>query len=267
MNKIFLIQLAVSFLVGGGLIAFLSIMAERASEKVAGIIISFPSTIAISFLFISITTSPEKAGEAATVVPAAIGAMVIFCASYLYLSRVKIRKIYSILLCASVSLLLWFLICVPLAVWKFSSLGGSLLAYFTMILIGYYLITVKPGATKAPVLVKYTLAQKIKRGAFGGFIIALAVFISKSAGPFWGGVFAGFPAVFLSSLITIHYNYDSDFLFRVWRNVPKGTVTLLTFAVAAKFSFPAFGTAGGLVAAYLASTTVFYLLSNFSRKA
>lgn len=260
MSNYFLLQLLVSFLVGGGLIAFLSLLAERSSERVAGMVISFPSTIAISFLFISFTSSPQKVSEAATLVPAAIGVMMIFCSCYLYLSRVRMRKIYSILFCAGLSLLAWLALCVPMAVWKFSSLPWSLAAYCGLTLIGYYLITVRPHAREEQVLVKYSWAQKVKRGAFGGLIIASSVFAAKLSGPFWGGVMAGFPAVFLSSLVTIHYNYNSDFLFRVWRNAPKGTITLVTYTVAAKFLFPVLGAIGGTVSSYLIAMGVFALI-------
>lgn len=52
MSSIFIIQLIVSFFVGGGLITLLTFLAEKSSSKVSGIILSFPST-ALAGFFIS----------------------------------------------------------------------------------------------------------------------------------------------------------------------------------------------------------------------
>lgn len=269
MNKILFIQLLISFFVGGGIVAFLSLLAERSSEKIAGIIIAFPSTIAISLFFIGWTLSPQKVSEVATIVPIAIGIMMLFLATYLYLSRIRLSKKYSLLLCASGSLLLWFILAVPLAIWQFSSLTFSLIAYVVLTLIGYYLITVRPHEKSDHVLLKYTTQQKIWRASFAGFIIALTVLMAKSFGPFWGGIFTGFPAVFFAALTTLHYHYDSRFLFKVWKNAPLGTLTLVTYSLIAKYAFPAAGIFYGTLIAYGVSILVFYFLTlirNFSRK-
>lgn len=59
-DKLFLIQVVTSFIVGGVFIAILGFIAERSSPKVAGIVLSLPSTMAISFFFIGWTLSPSK---------------------------------------------------------------------------------------------------------------------------------------------------------------------------------------------------------------
>ncbi len=52
MSKLFIIQLIVSFIVGGSIIALLSLAAEKVNKTIAGILIAFPSTVALGFFFL-----------------------------------------------------------------------------------------------------------------------------------------------------------------------------------------------------------------------
>jgi hypothetical protein len=201
MSQLLLVQIITSFIVGGGFVAFLSFIAERASEKIAGIIISLPSTIAISLFFIGWALSPEKVAEVAHLLPFSVGVVMVFASIYIYLSRIKLPKLWSIIFCSTVSVLLWFLISLPLAIYKFSNLGLSIAGYLFLTGIGYFFLTMRPQEHSKHVLLKYSSTEKFIRAGFAGFFIALAVYLSKTSGPFWGSVFSGFPAVFLSTLM------------------------------------------------------------------
>ena len=67
MEKLFIIQLITSFFVGGAFIALLVTLAERTSKQLAGVIIIFPSTIALSFFFLAWVLSPEAVAHVAPV--------------------------------------------------------------------------------------------------------------------------------------------------------------------------------------------------------
>jgi len=58
MNKLFIIQLITSFIVGGIVIAIISFVAEKANKKISGIILTFPTTMALGFFFLCWTLSP-----------------------------------------------------------------------------------------------------------------------------------------------------------------------------------------------------------------
>ena len=87
MNKLFVIQLAVSFIVGGGVVALLSFIAEKANKKIAGIILAFPTTVALGFFFLGWTLSPEAVAGVvpATLIP--LGLSVLFAAVYGYVAE------------------------------------------------------------------------------------------------------------------------------------------------------------------------------------
>jgi len=257
MENLFILQLIISFVVGGSLIALLSFVAEKSSEKMAGIIISFPSTIAISFFFIGWTLSPEKVAEIAPIIPITNGIIMLFATTYLYLSKIKIKKIFSMLLCTIGSLLVWFILALPLAIIELSNLWISILGYLILTFISYYFITIRTHEKIFQVPLEYTFYQKISRAVFAGAIITLAVFLAKVVGPFWGGIFSAFPAVYLSTFIIVYWHYDSSFLFKIWKNSPLGSIIFTVYPLTAIYTFPAFGIWGGTTISYLICLLVF----------
>ena len=51
MNKLFIIQLIISFIVVGGFVALLTIVAEKVNQRIAGIILTFPITAGLALFF------------------------------------------------------------------------------------------------------------------------------------------------------------------------------------------------------------------------
>jgi hypothetical protein len=256
MISFFALQVIISFVVGGIFISGLSIFAERTNKKAAGIILSLPSTVLISYFFIGWTLTPKAVSEIVPVTIAGTGLVLAFAITYLYTSKIKIPKIISIFLSTILGLTVWFMGAVPLAILEFSSLIMALVVYIPTALIGYYFLTIKPkivALTKKPT---YSLKEKIGRALFGGTIIALAVFFAKTLSPFWGGVFAGFPALFLSTLIILHRQHDSEYLLRVFHNIPLGLLVTISFPLAASYTYPAFGIILGSIVAYITSIII-----------
>lgn len=261
MDQLFLIQLITSFIVGGAFIAILSLIAEKANSKLAGIIISLPTTIALGFFFTGWAVSPEAVAEKVVVIPAMEGVMMIFTAVYLYLSKTKIPKLYSMLLCVVGSLLVWGGLTSIIAFLELDNLLVSMIIYLALTIPVYYLVTFKPHVSSNMKPLKYNVSEKIVRVIFGGLIITVVTFLSKTLGPFWGIMFSAFPAVFLSTLTIVYKNYDSNYLFKVWKNTPLASVIFVAYGFAAMYAFPAFGIWVGTLVCYLVSLVVALLIS------
>lgn len=259
--SLFHFQLLLSFLVGGGLVSLLTLLAERASQRMAGLIITIPSTVAMSFLFIGWTIGPDKIPAVMPPIPFGIGAVLMFATTYLYLSKIKLPKPISLTVCLVGALGVWFSLMLPLAIFEINDLRVSLAGFVVFTLLAHYLITKKTHAKSTLQKIHYTLPQILFRGAFIGAIITLAVFLAKTSGPLWGGVFAAFPAVFISSFLILHWHYDSAFLFRTFKNAPLGNIGFLAFVLVSAWSFPAFGTLLGLLVAYAASMGIFLIVA------
>ncbi|HBY74112.1 MAG TPA: hypothetical protein DEG44_05515 [Candidatus Kerfeldbacteria bacterium] len=265
MSRLLILQLATSFIVGGAFIALLSFLAERASEKTAGMIISLPSTAAISLFFIGWTTSPQTIAEIVKLTPLTAAITIVFAAAYLYLSKLRLAKIPSIIVCTLGSLSVWLVLTPPLAITKFSHLPIALVVYGIVLCLGYYSITIRSPVAALSQPITYSTAQKIGRAVFAGSIIALAVLLSKTLNPFWGLIISYFPAAYISTFIILHWHHDSQFLFKVWKNSPLGSVVFLSYSLSAMYTFPAFGIVFGTISAYAVSIAVFMLLQQRHR--
>ncbi|WP_156957509.1 hypothetical protein [Hippea jasoniae] len=75
MNNSILLHTFISFFAGGIFITFLTLIAEKSSEKTAGIILMFPSTLMLGFFFLGWTTSSQTVSKIApsTLIPLGVG--------------------------------------------------------------------------------------------------------------------------------------------------------------------------------------------------
>lgn len=92
MDKLFIIQLVTSFFVGGAFIILLVTLAERVPKRIAGVIIIFPSTIALGFFFLAWVLSAESIARAAPLAIIGTAANFIIFLSYPHLANFFTQK-------------------------------------------------------------------------------------------------------------------------------------------------------------------------------
>lgn len=256
-----MIQLLTSFLAGGCAIAFLTFLAERAPSRIAGVIVSFPVAMVIGLFFVGWTLSPEAVAEVWPVIPIAEGITLMFVVVYVYIALLPLPKCLSIVVSFLCATCVWLALTIPLAVTQFSDLAISFLGFCILVLVAYYFLTIRPQhKEESASILTYTAAQKIGRAIFVGCLMMLIVFISKTLGSFWGGIFSVFPAAYSSTLLILHWQYDAHFLFRMCKMIPIGSLPILVYGFAAAHTFPLYGIVLGTVIAYLISALVFVAL-------
>ncbi|QQR84037.1 hypothetical protein IPJ72_02475 [Candidatus Peregrinibacteria bacterium] len=268
MNKFFLIQLIVSFVVGGTVIALLSFIAEKANKRIAGIILAFPTTVALGFFFLGWTLSSNTVADVvpATLIP--LGLSVLFVAVYVriaeYSARIIRSKVWQIIVSFTLSIGLWFVLAIPFVILKINHLGIGVAGYLLLICIAHLLLQRK-NHEKA-VSLTYSVGQKISRAIFVGFIVFLVVLLGKLSNPFWGGMFAVFPAAFSSVLIILHWYHDPKSLSPTMQKVAIGSLSLFAYALTTIVVFPRFGFIVGTIFAYAVSLAVTLGLMTFESK-
>lgn len=267
MSKLFGIQLIVSFVIGGGVITLLSLVAEKANRRIAGIILAFPTTIALSFFFLGWTLTAETVAHIvpATLIP--LGLCVLFVPMYAYVAEYSARviksKVWQIVVSFMVSIGAWFALGAPLIIFEINNLAVGVGGYGLLIFIAHRLLQRKN--YDKPVTLTYTLGQKIGRATFVGFIILLVVLLGKVLNPFWGGMFAMFPAVFSSLLMILHWYYGPKSLFPIIQKVALGSLSLFSYAITAMVVFPIYGFVIGTLISYVVSLIVTLLLMRFQQ--
>jgi hypothetical protein len=255
MDKLFAIQLASSFFIGGGLISLLSYLVEKTNKKMAGLILGFPTTVGLGFFFLGWSVSPEAVSEvaASTLIP--FGLSVLFAASYgfiaEYFNSVTKNKYLEVFFTLIISIGFWLLISIPLGIYKFDNLYIGIFVYLLLSCLSHYLLKLRD--TNKAISLQYNTNQKIARAATVGTVIFLVVLSGKLLNPFWGGILSVFPAAFASVLVIIHLNYNYEFIFSSTKNMPIGSLSIFSYILSAMFFFKEYGFILGTISSYLVS--------------
>lgn len=254
----FIIQLIISFVAGGSIIAILTLIAERVNDRLAGIVLAFPSTAALSYFFLGWTTS---ANEVSSVIPATfipLGLTVFFPVIYLYsakyLEKEILGKTFKIVISFAISTVFWLVLSIIVASYQISGFLIGLIVYTSLIILTHYLL--HKFKTKRPQHPKYSYMQKTGRTIFVGLIIVLVVVLGKKLGPFWGGVFAMYPAAFSSSVVIFHKYYKPDQIFPLVSNIGIGSLSIVAYSLTVWWTFPNLGFIwGSLIACFVSLIT------------
>lgn len=266
MTTILLIQLFVSFLAGGALITMLSLIAEKTNEHIAGIIMMFPTTIVLGFFFLGLTTNAENVAiiVPATLIPLGIVifSSVIYIYSAIFFSKYVKNRFKQILISLLTSVIIWFMLVSPFAVYKFSNTILGSICFMIIVTITHLILNNREFKQNLPKLV-YTKVQIFIRAIFIGSIIATVVFLGKILNPFWGGIFTMFPAATFATLIILHYYYEPKQLFYFMKNAPMGSFSLFIYAVSVMILFPKLGIWIGTIVSYAISLTFSLILIQY----
>ena len=255
MDTSFWIKFALGFLVGGIWVTLSSIAAERFGSKVGGLIGGLPSTIVVTLLFIGLTQTAERAAQSAVIVPLVMGVNGIFVTVFILFSR---HGLAPALACA---LLTWFGLASILIVLNIQALWLSILIWL-LLGVGCFLVVEKGMriTSQGRKATYYTAGQIAGRAVLSGTVVALAVLMSKVAGPLAGGIFATFPAVFLSNLIISYRSGGAAFSSAVAKALmASGLITVPIYALLVWYFYPRLGLGSGTLLAFLLTAAVGFL--------
>jgi uncharacterized membrane protein (GlpM family) len=259
MPPVFWIKLGLSFLVGGIWITLSTLAAERFGSKIGGVIGGFPSTILVALFFIGLTQTPADASAATTIVPLAMGLNGIFLLTFLLLIR------RGLLIGLGGGLLAWFGLAAPLIRVNSSLFWLNVLIWLVLI-IGFYFLAEKimEIPSREGSRLHYSPQQILQRAIGGGAVIAFAVLMGKLGGPAYGGVFASFPALFLSTLVITHQTGGAEFSRAMAKALlVSGIFNVAFYGIAVRYTYIRFGLYGGTVAAIFCSCCAAYLIFQF----
>jgi len=252
MDNVFILQVLLSAVVGGFFVAFQTWLAERLPQRIAGIAISIPSTVAVALFFMAITTSPEAVAAVAPVIPIGLGAGLMFSVAYIYIANaLPLSKAKVVTFSILGAIFMWLLVAAPFAYFEVTNIVFTLSVYATLILLSHYLLSVRPGIQTEPIFIRYTNREKLIRSLIGGTVIGLIVLMTKFLGPFWGGIFSTLPAVYLSTLSIIHWRHGSRFLFHVAKSLPVANPVFAIYVFVVAYTYPVIGIVAGTIVAYM----------------
>jgi uncharacterized membrane protein (GlpM family) len=262
MPDLFWLHLALAFIVGSTWVTLTTVAAERFGSKVGGFIGGLPSTAVVAFFFIGLTQTPEVASQATTVFPLVYGFTGLFLVLYATLAPKGLR------IALLGSLFVWFILSALVVVLDVKNFAVSLVAYGFILVASIYVLERKLKLAAAPKAeIHYLAGQIVWRAAFSGFIIAFVVFISKIAGPIFGGIFSAFPAVFISTLIIAHQSRGMEFSRAMTKPLlVTGMITIVIYSLGVRYCYPGLGLVLGTLAAYAAAIFSAYFTAIFIQR-
>jgi hypothetical protein len=255
MTNVFMLQLLLTFVVGSLWIYLTVTVSARLGSKIGGFIGGLPSTALLSFFFIGLTQSPEIASEATTVFPLAYGITGVFLV--VYASIVKKGFVMALFY----ALIIWLFLSSLVALASPKSFALILIIYAVVLFLSYYLLEARLSVPSF-VRVKINAPSKLTvvRSFFGGLTIVLAVLLAKLGGPVFGGIFAAFPAMFISILAITYKTYGVDYSKAMTKPLMiTGMITIVIYAIAVRYLYVTAGLyIGTLFSIFLSAISAYF---------
>lgn len=232
-NLVLLLKILVTLLVVVGL----SLIAERVSTGLAGVLAGFPHGVAIVLYFIGLEQGADFAAQASLYTVGGIAANVVLLYSYYLLcfklswNNPLIVAIGSILAFLSAAFLMQFI--------ANNQIMAVIVTVSIIALSALLLRQAKDISIKNPV--KISQKDILFRALLAASIVLIITELADIVGPNWAGLLAGFPVVALPLILIIHYKYGKQPLSSMIKNYPFGLLSLVVYVVTVSFAFPAFG--------------------------
>ena len=263
MASVFVMYLLAAFLTGGAWIAAATLVAERSGSRLGGLIIGFPSTTVVSFVFIAISQSASVAVNATTIFPIVYGFTALMLAVYYIISY---RYGFSSGLILSICLWLGLSLA---TVASGVDIAEASVGYLLLFAISIYLFSLVPGG-RAGIRGNggTASAHLVLRAAFSGAMVAVTVLASNVAGPVLGGALAAFPSSFIASIVILNEMNGPEFA----RSSAKpmmlsGMLTSVAYCFSVRLLYVPFGVVSGTIASFAIAIAVsvpaYYIIRRF----
>ena len=255
LTSLLLVKLAVTMFAVVGL----SLVAERLSARLAGVLAGFPHGIAIVLYFIGVEQGVDFAVRAAGFATAGLGANVVLAFAYARLSARFGSGVLAVPGAALGAVAAFLLIAAGL---RLVAPGPALSVVLTLLAIGIVRWLLRAtGAAEMTTRPKPGLGELVGRAVLAGGIVVLITGIAALVGPGWAGLFAGFPVVTFPLLVILHARHGPEPVGMVVRHYPFGILSLLVFTVTVRWAFAAFGMGLGTLTGLAASLVYLSLAS------
>lgn len=246
-------------------VCVLSLIAERASPRLAGILAGFPTVSAIALFFYGLEQGQAFASESAVFNILGLVATQSFIFFYWLASRNaggsegagKRHRAAAIVLSSAVAFAGYFIVA---RVMRFFSTGifGAVLAAFLSIALFLFLFR-KIETVKIAGAEKTRKRAMLARAGFAAAVVLAVTAAASALGAEWAGIFSAFPAVIFPLVVAVHYSHGVRAAHAVMRSIPVGLGAVVAYSITVHFSYPALGIYWGTLLAF--GTAAAYLLA------
>jgi hypothetical protein len=269
----FPLKYLIYFVSGSILIASITVIAEKKSPKIAGILMSLPVITFLSLIFMAMSQGVDFAGRAALWNPIGAIADLVYMGFFAagikipeYLDKKqygkyrnesdRIKEVFCGLITGFAGYFLSILILSKLSI---SSGWVSLIFLWIAAIISYKIFRRFPDLKMAP---KKIVSSKdlLFRCLFGGCAVAAIVILGDSAGYLWGGLFSSFPGTITPVLVLLHLKNGKEMSYSVIKSSPLGLSATGLYSCMVWLLYPLYGILIGTLVSYTAVLGFLYFI-------
>lgn len=233
----------------------LSIIAERISPKAAGILSGYPLGSAISLFFFGIEIGPQFASESATYTMVGLIGTQVFVYFY-YKASCYFMK-HPILMTSIIALCCYFIAAFLLHFIQTTKIEAILLTILSICLFMYLFKGIP--ITRINNQIKLRPQVILFRGGMAAISILIITGIAKSIGSVWAGLLSAFPVTVFPLLLIVHMTYDKHHVHTIIKYFPIGLGSIISYATAVSYAYPAFGVYMGTIVSFIAATIYLFI--------
>ncbi|MFA5050473.1 MAG: hypothetical protein WC501_05700 [Candidatus Micrarchaeia archaeon] len=257
--------LLLKFAIVIGFVLGLSIIAERLSPRLAGLISGYPTGSAISLFFFGLENGADFASQSALYNMVGIIALQTFLYFY-YIGSISFKK-FEILLSSVLAIFGYIIV---ICILKCLQIEGYLMVLLPLasVLLFLYLFRKIPNR-KIEKSVKIDKKILFFRAFVASLVLITIISIAQFVGPEWAGLFSAFPTTTFPLLLILHYTYGREYSNTVIKNIPISIISLLIYSLTVSITYPMYGIYLGTIVSFGTATSylvLYYLWSKFRKK-
>ncbi|WP_163577931.1 hypothetical protein [Halomonas faecis] len=239
-------QLA-KLLVSIAIVLGLSVIAERVSTRVAGLLAGYPLGTAIALFFIGLEISPSFAAESAVFSLAGFTATLALGGGYLLGGRRE--GLPGVLGGTACGLAAWLLASLLLTRIDFTRLTGTLTTLIAI--VGFiWLYRHLPDTRATTVRGGFRWPALAIRAGLATGIVFLITALAHLLPASWSGMLAAFPISMYPLLVILHLTHGAAPAATVIKHYPAGLGALLCYTLCVSFTYAPWGLAMGTLAGF-----------------
>ncbi|MCD6186589.1 MAG: hypothetical protein J7K09_00375 [Desulfuromusa sp.] len=242
--------LFLKIIVSAGLVLTITFIAERASIRLAGVLLGFPLGAGLSILFFGIEQGASFTAKSALWgIPGVLASLTFVLAYLCGVQYLNWKKSVTIICCTLLGIAGFFV--ASLLIYLLMPKESWLNIPLTIAgVIGFAFLFRKFPLNRISVKVPVTPLVLGVRAGFTALVVLLITGVAQWIGPQWSGLLSTFPVTLLPVMVILHHHYGTDSLFTLLRELPFGLLAIVVFDFSVAVSFPILDVAGGMLVSY-----------------
>ena len=230
--------LIAKILVSIGAVLGLSLLTERLSPRLAGLLSGYPIGTAIALYFIGYENGLDFAIQGAPYALAGLAATLSFAAAYSMAARIT-GGVTGLVLSCLLSLTAFFGVSYGLSQIPLTPISAILPTLATILVFSIAFHWVPEIKVSQPIRLGPTVLAT--RAGLAAAVVLLITGTAHLVGPNWAGLFSAFPSTVFPLYLIIHWNYGPAPIHTMVRNYPRGMGALLIYCLLLPWAYGSFG--------------------------